>query len=101
MEENKEYMEETIKENLPQKPKKNNNFKIMSCKVLNFNKHTHDLDVDFDGYGIRIHNVKECFDDSIELKYKGSIGKPNFVYKLQVLLCVKMHMKNYLNTRKK
>ena len=82
MEEIKENMEETIEEILPQKPKKNNIFKIKKCNILNYNKNTQCLDIDFDGYGIRIHNVRECFGDSIEVKYKGTIGKSNFVYKL-------------------
>lgn len=82
MEDNKEYMEETIKEIFPQKPKKNNIFKTKKCKVLKLNNNTQNLDIDFDGYGIRIHNAKNISGDTVELKYKGTIGKPNFIYKL-------------------
>lgn len=82
-------MEETEKKEevlLPKKPKnnfKNNDFKTKKCDVIVYNKHTKTLDVKFDKYGIRIKNVNDFNDDAtIEIKYKGEIGKPNFKYKL-------------------
>lgn len=82
MEDNKEYMEDITKEFLPKKPKNNNNFKTKECKILQYNKNTKTLDIDFNGYGIRIHNVEKISGDTIEIKYKGCIGKSNFVYKM-------------------
>lgn len=82
--EEKEFMEEVIsdtKDILPKKPKKNI-FKTKKCKVISYNKATKNLDIDFDGYGIRIHNIQDFEGDFVEIKYKGNIGKENFVYKL-------------------
>lgn len=76
--EEKEFVEET----LPKKTKKSTLFKTKECKVISYNKTTKDLDINFDGYGIRIHNVQNFKDDIVEIKYKGDIGKQNFVYKL-------------------
>ena len=82
MEEVKEVLEETTEEVLPRKPKRNNNFKIKKCRVLSYNKATKDLDILFDQYGIRIHDAVDPQDDMVEIKYKGTIGKPNFAYKM-------------------
>lgn len=82
MEEAKGVLEEFAEEVLPQKPKRNNSFKTKKCRVISYNKAIKTLDVLFDQYGIRIHDVSDFYGDTIEIKYKGTIGKPNFVYKL-------------------
>lgn len=64
--------------------KNKNSFKTIECRVLSYNKKSLDLDVNFNGYGIRIKNVKNFKGDTATLKYKGDIGQPNFDYKLQV-----------------
>lgn len=84
MEENMENMEEIIddaKDILPKKPKKNM-FKTKKCKVIFYNEVTKNLDINFNGYGIRIHDVQSFEGDFVEIKYKGNIGKANFSYKL-------------------
>lgn len=82
-------MEETEKKEevlLPKKPKnnfKNNEFKTKKCDVIAYNKHMKTLDVKFDKYGIRIKNVADFNGNAtVEIKYKGEIGKLNFKYKL-------------------
>lgn len=85
MEETETKEEVIVTETLPKKPKnnfKNNGFKTKVCKVIAYNKRTNTLDVKFDGYGIRIKDVKDFSDNTVELKYKGEIGKSNFEYKL-------------------
>ena len=85
MEETETKEEVIVTETLPKKPKnnfKNNGFKTKVCKVIAYNKRTNTLDVKFDGYGIRIKDVKDFSGDTVEVKYKGEIGKPNFEYKL-------------------
>lgn len=80
-----ETKEASVNEKLPKKPKnsfKNNGFKSKECKVIAYNKRTDILDINFDGYGIRIKNVKGFSGDVITIKYKGEIGKPNFEYKI-------------------
>ena len=57
--------------------------KTIKCKVINYNKITNSLDISFDGYGIRFNGVKDFVGDTVIVKYKGEIGKPNFEYKLQ------------------
>lgn len=62
---------------------KSNSYKAKKCKVISYNRLQKTLDVVFDGYGIRIKGVTNCGDDCyITVKYKGEIGKPNFVYTL-------------------
>lgn len=53
-------------------------YKTERCKVLLFNKDTKELDIDFQGYGIRIFNVSNVKSDFVIVKYKGKIGTPNF-----------------------
>jgi len=57
-------------------------FKIKDCKVISYNKETQNLDVKFNGYGIRIKNVKNFAGTIATIKYKGEIGKPNFECKV-------------------
>lgn len=75
-------MEENImkEESLPKKSR--NTFKTKECRVIEYHKRTHYLDVDFDGYGIRLKDVKDFTGDVVSIKYKGEIGKSNFIYKL-------------------
>ena len=85
MEETETKEKVIVVETLPKKPKnnfKNNGFKTKECKVIAYNKRTNTLDVKFDGYGIRIKDVKDFIGNAVEVKYKGEIGKPNFEYKL-------------------
>lgn len=65
-----------------QKNKNKNNFKEKSCKVISYNPRNNTLDVNFDGYGIRVKNVKDFAGSVATLKYKGEIGRSNFEYKL-------------------
>ena len=57
-------------------------YKTEKCKVLSYNKKTKELDIDFKGYGIRFNNVDEVNSDSVSVKYRGEIGKPNFSCRL-------------------
>ena len=80
-----EEMKEEIQEELPKiQPRKKNKieYKEKECKVINYNKITNSLDISFDGYGIRFNDVKDFVGDTVIVKYKGEIGKPNFEYKL-------------------
>lgn len=76
--------EEIIQEELPkiQPRKTKNQFKEKECKVIRYNKLTKTLDISFDGYGIRVKNVKDFSGDLVTIRYKGEIGKPNFEYKI-------------------
>ena len=86
VEETKEEIpKEEIQEELPKiQPRKKNKYeyKEKECKVIGYNKIINSLDISFDGYGIRIKNVKDFSGDTVIVKYKGEIGKPNFEYKL-------------------
>lgn len=79
------HMEEKINEELPrvQPRKKNkNDYKEKECKVISYNSRNNTLDVKFDRYGIRIKNVKFFDGNTVKVKYKGEIGKPNFECRL-------------------
>lgn len=55
------------------------------CTVLWYDKISHVLDVEFDGYGIRISDVRDfkgCIGSIIDIKYKGEIGNSNFQFKM-------------------
>ena len=85
MEEIKEdAREEMIQEELPKiQPKKNkNDFKEKVCSVIRYDDKNHTLDVMFDKYGIRIADVKNYAKDTVVVKYKGTIGTPDFEYKI-------------------
>lgn len=70
----------------PPKKAQNNSktdmYKEKKCNVLLYNKKSNVLDVNFDGYGIRIFNVKNFNGKSINVKFKGVIGNPDFQYKV-------------------
>lgn len=53
-------------------------FHKKECKVIRYNKAKKTLDVYFDTYGIRLKDVENFPGDSVIVKYKGEIGKPNF-----------------------
>jgi len=59
-----------------------NDFITQTCKVLSYNSKSKNLDVDFNGYGIRIKNIKDFKDDIATIKYKGKFGTANFVVTL-------------------
>lgn len=56
--------------------------KTMKCKVLNYDRNTQKLDVDFSGYGIRINDVSKDVGEYVTIRYRGEIGSPNFQYRL-------------------
>lgn len=62
------------------KPK--NIFKEKECDVMAYNKKEKTLDIKFDNFGIRLKNVDKFQGNKVFIKYKGEIGKPNFIYKL-------------------
>lgn len=59
-----------------------NEFNDKVCKVYKYDKKNRTLDINFDGYGIRINDVADFTGDTVTLKHKGQIGKSDFVYKL-------------------
>lgn len=75
--------EDTRDESPKIQPRKNKNqFKEKTCNVIRYDKSRGILDVSFDGYGIRFHDIKDFSAKTAVVKYKGEIGKPNFEYKL-------------------
>lgn len=75
--------EEKILEKEMDPPKRQRNiFRTKECRVIEYNPVTKNLDVDFDGYGIRIPNAENVTGGTVAVKYKGQIGKPNFSYRL-------------------
>lgn len=56
--------------------------KYEKCKVLRYDNNTHELDIDFKGYGIRLSNVDDIKTDFVTIKYRGDIGSTDFEYKL-------------------
>lgn len=65
------------------KPKRQT-MKKKECKILRYNQYDNTLDVLFDNYGLRFNNVIKDYsgEEFATVKYKGTIGKANFVYKL-------------------
>lgn len=75
--------EQTSEEPINIQPRKNKkSFKEKECKVIAYNKRTNTLDVNFDGYGIRIKDVKNFSGDTVIVKYKSEIGKSDFTYQV-------------------
>ena len=58
--------------------KKRDDYREKVCKVIRYNKAKKILDIYFDSYGIRLKDVENFSGDSVIVKYKGEIGKPNF-----------------------
>lgn len=73
-------------EDIPKKAKRQPpkiDYKSKTCHVIYYDKRFKTLDIMFDNYGIRIKNVKDFTEeDTINIKYKGEIGKSNFEIKL-------------------
>lgn len=57
-------------------------YKTEKCKVLSYNEKTKELDIEFQGYGIRLNDIDSINEDSVLIKYRGEIGEPDFSYKL-------------------
>lgn len=59
-------------------------YKNKTCRVLNYDTILKILDIEFDGIGLRIHDVKGRVKDTdtVTIKYLGTIGKPNFKFVL-------------------
>ena len=74
---NKEVMEQVVS-----KKPVTEKFKTEKCRVLHYDKQLKTLDISFKGYGIRFNNVNGDIGDLVEVKYRGKIGTPGFVYKL-------------------
>lgn len=54
-------------------------YKIKVCRVIEYNPITHKLDIDFNGYGIRLYNVQDFSGNKAKVRYRGEIGKTDFV----------------------
>lgn len=74
-----------IKEATPTKTraKTKSSFKQKTCRVLRYNKDFKELDIDFEGYGLKIKDVDECNSNTVVVDYHGEIGTPLFTYKLK------------------
>ncbi|EOS34978.1 hypothetical protein C804_01104 [Lachnospiraceae bacterium A4] len=72
--------EDITKKAKRQSPK--NDFKEKECPVISYNKHSKTLDVMFDNYGIRIINIESFVGNTVNIRYKGEIGKPDFEFKI-------------------
>lgn len=59
-----------------------NDFKVKECSVISYNKHSKTLDIMFDNYGIRLKNIETFTENTINIKYKGELGRPDFEIKL-------------------
>lgn len=57
--------------------------KTKTCKVLKYDKKSKTLDVLFDKCGIRFYEVKPIDVGTVEVQYKGTLGKDNFEYSLK------------------
>ena len=57
-------------------------YKVKNCNVLYYDSTAKYVDIDFQGYGIRITDVQKCNENHIMVKYKGTIGSPDFVCKV-------------------
>lgn len=58
------------------------NFMKKKCKVIHYNRHTKTLDIQFDGYGIRLKDIQDFNGDVADVKYKGEIGRSDFSVKI-------------------
>lgn len=61
----------------------NNQYKTENCKVLSFNPAIKELDIEFKGYGIRLHYSGVINSGYITVRYYGEIGKPGFRCQVQ------------------
>lgn len=67
----------------PENPGINKNYKTENCKVLAFNPGTNELDIEFKGYGIRLHSPGVINSAYVPVRYYGEIGKPGFKCQVQ------------------
>ena len=80
-----EKLNESVDMEMTQEVKpKRQTMKKKECKILRYNQKDNTLDVLFDNYGLHFNNVTKDYSDEkfATVKYKGTIGKANFVYKL-------------------
>lgn len=56
--------------------------KVKNCKVIEYNPVLKELDVEFDGFGIRISAVDEFNSKIAKVEYSSEIGKSDFKYSL-------------------
>lgn len=61
----------------------NSQYKTENCKVLAFNPGTNELDIEFKGYGIRLHSPGVINSAYVPVSYYGEIGKPGFRCQVQ------------------
>lgn len=82
--EKKEIINSLDKTTKARSRKTKEDFKEKECKVIRYDNSTKSLDINFDGYGIRIRNVKFSYNNDVivNVKYKGEIGKSNFIVKV-------------------
>ena len=71
-----EVITEAANEEKPAKRK--SSYKTTICDVLKYDEKEKWLDISFNGYGVRLKNVEAFSGENVEVKYKGTIGKPNF-----------------------
>ncbi len=94
-EENTKLKTEAAKEKKnPENPGINKNYKTENCKILDFNTATKELDIEFKGYGIRLHYPGVINSGYITVRYYGEIGKPGFKCQAQEEECVHTVVKN-------
>lgn len=72
--------DDKLKNSKRQSPK--NEFKEKECYVISYNKIFKTLDIMFDNYGIRLKNIESFAGNTVNIKYKGELGKPDFEIKL-------------------
>lgn len=82
--EDKINIEPTIAEEPKKTKTKKSALKNKECKILRFNQKHKTLDVMFDEFGLHFSGVKKDYSnvETVNVKYKGTIGKANFSYQL-------------------
>lgn len=76
--------EQTSAENKtkPQTRETKSKYKEKKCTVISYNHIKKTLDIRFEQFGIRLNNVEDFSGDTVQVKYKGEIGKPDFECRL-------------------
>lgn len=60
------------------------NTKTENCKVLNYDKISKELDIEFKGFGIKLENInKDIVSEFVKVEYTSDIGKADFSFKLK------------------
>ena len=82
--EEKMNIEPTVIEEPKKTKTKKPTLKNKECKVLRFNNKNKTLDIMFDEFGLHFNGVKNDYSnvETVNVKYKGTIGKANFSYQL-------------------